>query len=109
MHEVRCKHELTDVSPLRSALEDSAIPFHRLGHCAALGNCHAHRLFAVHVLAGPSRQTSRRRMPVIAGSDQYSVDIVSRQQLPQVYIGIAVGIAVMPVDCFLGEFARDCL
>ena len=92
--------EVGQVAPLGADLEDAAGAAHHIGQLQALGDVFGARFFAIHVFAGAGGVDCGGGVPVGTGGDQHCVDVVAGEQIAEVAIHVAIGVAVV----FIGDF-----
>ena len=73
---------------LRAVLENGAIALRRIHQRAAFADGVAQRLLAVHILARLHGRNGDRRVPVVRRRDGHGLHVRTRQQLPEVRVGI---------------------
>src|SRR6185437_9619738 len=76
-------------SLLAAALENPAARFDGVAHRAAFADGEGERFLTIDILAGPSALNHRNGMPVVRYSDQQSVDILTSDHIPEVFISRA--------------------
>src|SRR5262245_58395438 len=93
--------KIGNAATLRASLEDAFFLLYRFGQLLAGGNGDTARLFAVHVFAGFRRQNRGRRVPAVAGSNNYGIDIFAIEQFAEIAEENAVVVFVVSVNKFL--------
>ena len=109
LRQVHGELEVPDAPPLHAALEDAVVTLDRPRQFAALRGRDADGLLAVDVLARLDGQRGGQRMPVVARRDQDGVEVLAGQQVPQVDVLGAVGVAVLLVHGRLGALTASAL
>ncbi len=73
----------------RADLKNSFVRAHGAHHRAALVDGVRHRFFAVNILARIRRRDRGERVPVVGRGDDHSVNVLARQQIAEIVVGIA--------------------
>ena len=89
----------------RAGLQNGLVLFHRLHHLDRLVDVVRERLLAVNILAGVHRGDGLDGMPQVRRGDAHRVDVVARDQLAKVDIGLTVLVIVTLVGGVTGGVA----
>ena len=91
-------------------LENSIVGAHGLHHRPAFQHGMRHGFLAVNILAGPGRRNGHERVPMIRRGDDDGINILPRQQIAEILVGVAAfvgaGIGVLGVGGFHGLFRQ---
>ena len=86
--------EVRLAAPLHAGLEDPPVALRRLHELTALGHRHGAGFLGIDILARAHRVHGHRRVPAVAGRHHHRVEVVARQQFPEVRMDRAAVAAV---------------
>ena len=89
----------------RAGLQNGLVLLHRLHHLDRLVDVVGERFLAVNILAGVHRGDGLDGMPLVGRGDAHRVDVIARNQLTEIHVGLAVLVLVTLVGGVTGGVA----